>query len=162
MLFYCPNLKYFSINNYNFFVVSHGSYQGPGDLPMQSAKDQTLVWQQNSYMGDSGIHSGAATQVPSLSGKEDDEMEGDQLMFDLDQGFAQGFTQDQVDGELEILISVICFLNAMQRCIRFFVARYCLFYGLQYIMTVLFLRLDHYTLLFFSGRQNWEPCRRCV
>lgn len=66
---------------------------------MASAKDQTLVWQQNSYMGDSGIHSGAATQVPSLSGKEDDEMEGDQLMFDLDQGFAQGFTQDQVDGE---------------------------------------------------------------
>lgn len=65
---------------------------------MQSSKDQTLVWQQNSYMGDSGIHSGAATQVPSLSGKEDDEMEGDQLMFDLDQGFAQGFTQDQVDG----------------------------------------------------------------
>lgn len=50
-------------------------------------------------MGDSGIHSGAATQVPSLSGKEDDEMEGDQLMFDLDQGFAQGFTQDQVDGK---------------------------------------------------------------
>lgn len=65
---------------------------------MQSSKDQTLVWQQNSYMGDSGIHSGAATQVPSLSGKEEDEMEGDQLMFDLDQGFAQGFTQDQVDG----------------------------------------------------------------
>lgn len=39
-------------------------------------------------------------QVPSLTGKEDDEMEGDQLMFDLDQGFAQGFTQEQVDGEL--------------------------------------------------------------
>lgn len=37
-------------------------------------------------------------QVPSLTGKEDDEMEGDQLMFDLDQGFAQGFTQEQVDG----------------------------------------------------------------
>ncbi|XP_034940829.1 armadillo segment polarity protein isoform X2 [Chelonus insularis] len=77
--------------------VSHGNYQGPGDLPMGTAKEQTLMWQQNSYMGDSGIHSGAATQAPSLSGKEDDEMEGDQLMFDLDQGFAQGFTQDQVD-----------------------------------------------------------------
>lgn len=38
-------------------------------------------------------------QVPSLTGKEDDEMEGDQLMFDLDQGFAQGFTQEQVDGK---------------------------------------------------------------
>lgn len=79
------------------FVVSHGNYQGLGDLPMGSAKEQTLMWQQNSYLGDSGIHSGAVTQAPSLSGKEDDEMEGDQLMFDLDQGFAQGFTQDQVD-----------------------------------------------------------------
>ncbi|XP_074103224.1 armadillo isoform X1 [Cotesia typhae] len=77
--------------------VSHGNYQGPGDLPMGSAKEQTLMWQQNSYMGDSGIHSGAATQAPSLSGKDDDEMEGDQLMFDLDQGYPQGFTQDQVD-----------------------------------------------------------------
>ncbi|XP_076225255.1 armadillo isoform X4 [Nomia melanderi] len=77
--------------------MSHGNYQGPGDLPMGSAKEQTLMWQQNSYMVDSGIHSGAVTQAPSLSGKEDDEMEGDQLMFDLDQGFAQGFTQDQVD-----------------------------------------------------------------
>lgn len=74
-----------------------GNYQGPGDLPMGSAKELTLMWQQNSYMGDSGIHSGAATQAPSLSGKEDEEMEGDQLLFDLDQGFAQGFTQDQVD-----------------------------------------------------------------
>ncbi|XP_015123265.1 armadillo segment polarity protein isoform X1 [Diachasma alloeum] len=77
--------------------VSHGNYQGPCDLPMGSSKEQTLMWQQNSYMGDSGIHSGAATQAPSLSGKEDDEMEGDQLMFDLDQGFTQNLTQDQID-----------------------------------------------------------------
>ncbi|XP_058808653.1 armadillo segment polarity protein-like isoform X2 [Phymastichus coffea] len=79
--------------------MSHGNYQpqGPGDLPMPSSKEQTLMWQQNSYMGDSGIHSGAATTAPSLSGKDDEEIEGDQLMFDLDQGFAQGFTQDQVD-----------------------------------------------------------------
>ncbi|TGZ57934.1 Armadillo segment polarity protein [Temnothorax longispinosus] len=80
--------------------MSQGNYQGPGDLPMGSAKEQTLMWQQNSYMNDSGIHSGAVTQAPSLSGKEDEEMEGDQLMFDLDQGFAQGFTQDQVEGEI--------------------------------------------------------------
>nr|CAD7195640.1 unnamed protein product [Timema douglasi]CAD7447260.1 unnamed protein product [Timema bartmani]CAD7461898.1 unnamed protein product [Timema tahoe] len=76
--------------------MSHGSYQGPGDLPLGSAKEQTLMWQQNSYLGDSGIHSGATTQAPSLTGKEED-MESDQLMFDLDQGFTQGFTQDQVD-----------------------------------------------------------------
>lgn len=56
------------------------------------------MWQQNSYLADSGIHSGVTTQAPSLSGKEDD-MDGDQLMFDLDQGFSQGFTQEQVDGK---------------------------------------------------------------
>lgn len=76
--------------------MSHGNYQS-GDLPMGSVKEQTLVWQQNSYLADSGIHSGTTTQAPSLSGKEE-EMDGDQLMFDLDQGFTQGFTQDQVDG----------------------------------------------------------------
>lgn len=75
--------------------MSHGNYQGQDEL---GAKEQTLMWQQNNYLADSGIHSGAATQVPSLSGKEDDDMEGDQLMFDLDQGFPSGFTQDQVDG----------------------------------------------------------------
>ncbi|XP_055680923.1 armadillo segment polarity protein [Lutzomyia longipalpis] len=77
-------------------TMSHNQYNPP-DLPMVSAKEQTLMWQQNSYMGDSGIHSGAVTQVPSLSGKEDEEMDGDPLMFDLDQGFTQNFTPDQVD-----------------------------------------------------------------
>ncbi|KAH8300611.1 hypothetical protein KR044_011991 [Drosophila immigrans] len=79
-------------------TMSHSNQYNPPDLPpMVSAKEQTLLWQQNSYMGDSGIHSGAVTQVPSLSGKEDEEMEGDPLMFDLDTGFPQNFTQDQVD-----------------------------------------------------------------
>lgn len=64
---------------------------------MVSSKEQTLMWQQNSYLADSGIHSGAVTQVPSLSGRDDDEMENDPLMYDLDQGFPQNFTQDQVD-----------------------------------------------------------------
>lgn len=65
------------------------NYEG-GDM----GKEQTLMWQQNSYLGDSGIHSGVTTQAPSLSGKE----ESDPLLFDLDHGFDQGFTQDQVDG----------------------------------------------------------------
>ncbi|KAG6440393.1 armadillo segment polarity protein isoform X2 [Manduca sexta] len=78
-------------------TMSHSNYGG-SDVPMAPSKEQqTLMWQQNSYLVDSGINSGAATQVPSLTGKEDDEMEGDQLMFDLDQGFAQGFSQEQVD-----------------------------------------------------------------
>lgn len=45
--------------------------------------------------------------MPSLTGKEDDEMEGDQLMFDLDQGFAQGFTQEQVDGMNMLYLAII-------------------------------------------------------
>ncbi|KAH8388706.1 hypothetical protein KR200_005005, partial [Drosophila serrata] len=82
----------------SILAVSHNNQYNPPDLPpMVSAKEQTLMWQQNSYLGDSGIHSGAVTQVPSLSGKEDEEMEGDPLMFDLDTGFPQNFTQDQVD-----------------------------------------------------------------
>lgn len=65
---------------------------------MMSAKEQTLMWQQNSYLCDSGIHSGAVTHVPSLSGHEDDDgMENDPLMFDMDGGYTQNFTQDQVD-----------------------------------------------------------------
>ncbi|XP_074041274.1 armadillo segment polarity protein isoform X5 [Leptinotarsa decemlineata] len=66
-------------------------YQGSGDLPMPSSKEQTLMWQQNSYMDDSGIHSAGATAVPSLTGKEEEDMD----LF-MDQGY-QGFTQDQVD-----------------------------------------------------------------
>ncbi|XP_055618691.1 armadillo segment polarity protein isoform X2 [Toxorhynchites rutilus septentrionalis] len=76
--------------------MSHNPYNPSSDMPMPSAKEQTLMWQQNSYMVDSGIHSGAVTQAPSLSGKDDD-MEDDPLMFDMDQGFSQNFTQDQVD-----------------------------------------------------------------
>lgn len=60
-------------------------------------KEQTLLWQQSSYLADSGISTGVATQATSLSGKEDD-LDRDQILFDLDQGFNTGFTQEQVDG----------------------------------------------------------------
>ncbi|XP_058443779.1 armadillo segment polarity protein isoform X2 [Malaya genurostris] len=88
-------IHFFLVVAYAPEEVSHNPYN-TSDMPMPSAKEQTLMWQQNSYMSDSGIHSGAVTQVPSLSGK-DDEMEDDPLMFDMDQGFSQNFTQDQVD-----------------------------------------------------------------
>lgn len=88
--------------------MSHTNYQGGPDLPLSTAKDQTLMWQQNSYMGDSGIHSGAATQVPSLSGKEDEEMD----LFDLDQGYPTAFTQEQVDGAyFKVAIYTLIFNN---------------------------------------------------
>lgn len=76
--------------------MSHGNYGSPADIPMGNPKEQTIMWQQSSYMPDSGIHSGATTQAPSLSGKED-EFDND-VMFDWEQtGFGQGFTQEQVD-----------------------------------------------------------------
>ncbi|KAK3083157.1 hypothetical protein FSP39_015308 [Pinctada imbricata] len=34
------------------------------DMPMESKQQQTMMWQQNQYLGDSGIHSGATTQAP--------------------------------------------------------------------------------------------------
>lgn len=77
--------------------MSHGNYINPPDIPMSNPKEQTIMWQQNSYMGDSGIHSGTTTHAPSLCGKEDD-LDSDQIVFDWDQpGFGQGFTQEQVD-----------------------------------------------------------------
>lgn len=60
-------------------------------------------WQQQSYL-DSGIHSGATTTAPSLSGKGNPEEEDvdttQQGLYDWDhQGFSQSFTQEQVAGK---------------------------------------------------------------
>nr|XP_018895926.1 PREDICTED: armadillo segment polarity protein-like [Bemisia tabaci] len=70
----------------------------------------TQMWAQNSYMVDSGIHSGAATQAPSVvAGKEG--VDNDQLMFDLDLGFTQDFTQDQVNGNYYCLSNAFWPIN---------------------------------------------------
>lgn len=77
-------------------------------MPMDSKQQQTLMWQQNQYLGaDSGIQSGATTQAPSVSSKHGpEEMDQDQqamdtshMMYDFDQGYAanSGYTQDHVD-----------------------------------------------------------------
>jgi len=74
-------------------------------MPQMDNKQQTMMWQQqNQYIGDSGIHSGATTQAPSVSSKQGiDDMETDidtsRMMFEFDQGFSQGFTQEQVEGK---------------------------------------------------------------
>lgn len=52
---------------------------------------------QGAYFADSGIHSGATTQAPSVTGK-DEETEQEKILYDMDQGLNQGFTQEQVDG----------------------------------------------------------------
>jgi len=76
-----------------------------GDMPQMDIKQQTMMWQQNQYMGDSGIQSGATTNAPSVSSKHgvdemdtgDDQMDTSRMLFDIDQGFNQGFSQEQVD-----------------------------------------------------------------
>lgn len=60
-------------------------------------------WQQQSYL-DSGIHSGATTTAPSLSGKgnpEEDDVDN-QVMYEWEQGFNQSFSQDQVQGRSHV------------------------------------------------------------
>ena len=39
------------------------NYMDLSDMPMDNKQQQTMMWQQNQYMGDSGIHSGVTTQV---------------------------------------------------------------------------------------------------
>ena len=83
-----------------------------GDMPPMDSTHQTLMWQQNQYMADSGIHSGTTTQAPSVSSKhgldggmdvEDIEI-AQRLIYDFDDGFSHGgYTQEQVDGELNDL-----------------------------------------------------------
>ena len=36
------------------------------DMPVDNKQQQTMMWQQNQYMADSGIHSGATTQASDL------------------------------------------------------------------------------------------------
>ena len=70
-------------------------------------------WQQQSYL-DSGIHSGATTTAPSLSGKGNPEEEDvdNQVLYDWEQGFNQNFSQDQVQGEGERYCLIACQLNS--------------------------------------------------
>lgn len=85
----------------HFFLIvpqQQQQYNNPYPQDMMSAKaEQTLMWQQDSYLCDSGIQSGAVTQVPSLNGHETD-LE-DPMMFDMDQSnyAQQNFTQEQVE-----------------------------------------------------------------
>ncbi|UYV74419.1 CTNNB1 [Cordylochernes scorpioides] len=79
--------------------VAHGNFN-PSDMPMVNPKEQTLMWQQSSYLGpgqDSGIHSATNTQPTSLCGKED-ELDNEHVFeWDQNAGFTPAFTEDQVD-----------------------------------------------------------------
>lgn len=70
------------------------------DMAMEPDRKAAVShWQQQSYL-DSGIHSGATTTAPSLSGKGNPEEEDvdNQVMYEWEQGFNQNFSQDQVQG----------------------------------------------------------------
>ncbi|KAK7112802.1 catenin beta-like [Littorina saxatilis] len=64
------------------------NYMDLSDMPVDNKQQQTMMWQQNQYMADSGIHSGATTQAPSISSKshgdelEDGDMDPAKMMFD--------------------------------------------------------------------------------
>ena len=91
------NFHYKNINKINNFPVSQGGHYNPADMPLQNPKEQIAMWQQNTggYI-DSGIQSGATTQAPSLSGKEEDMETGGEWM-EGQPGFNQsGFTTEQV------------------------------------------------------------------
>lgn len=70
------------------------------DMAMEpDAKAAVSQWQQQSYL-DSGIHSGATTTAPSLSGKpnpEDDQL--DPQLYEWEMGFNQPYTPEQVSGK---------------------------------------------------------------
>lgn len=70
------------------------------DMAMEPDRKAAVShWQQQSYL-DSGIHSGATTTAPSLSGKgnpEEDDIDN-QVMYEWEQGFNQNFAQEQVQG----------------------------------------------------------------
>lgn len=73
-------------------------------------------WQQQSYL-DSGIHSGATTTAPSLSGKgnpEEDDVDTTQVLYEWEQGFSQSFTQEQVAGKENFHSVVLNCLNDLQ------------------------------------------------
>lgn len=72
------------------------------DMAMEPDRKAAVShWQQQSYL-DSGIHSGATTTAPSLSGKgnpEEEDVDTSQVLYEWEQGFSQSFTQEQVAGK---------------------------------------------------------------
>ena len=52
-----------SIENISVGTVGEPSYMDLSNMPVDNKQQQTMMWQQNQYMSDSGIHSGQTTQV---------------------------------------------------------------------------------------------------
>ena len=77
-------------------------------MPPMDTAQQTMLWQQNQYLVDSGINSGTTTQAPSISAKNGIES-GDiasqpPLLYNYDEySMPPVYGQPQVNGEFEWL-----------------------------------------------------------
>lgn len=87
---------------YNLFLFFPPADLMELDMVMEPDRKAAVShWQQQSYL-DSGIHSGATTTAPSLSGKgnpEEDDVDNNQVIYEWEQGFNQNFSQEQVQGK---------------------------------------------------------------
>ena len=89
--------------------VPGGSQPQPymGEMAQMDSSHQTMMWQQNQYMVDSGIHSGSTTQAPSVSSKHgaldacEDLDNPQQMIYDFDRGYTHGgFPPDPINGKV--------------------------------------------------------------
>ena len=82
----------------------HQTYLSIGDMPSMGTTQQTMLWQQNQYLVDSGINSGTTTQAPSISSKieSDDCSVKSQPLYNHD-GYSMPSTYGhQVNGEVTL------------------------------------------------------------
>lgn len=77
-----------------------------GEMAPMDSSHQTMMWQQNQYMVDSGIHSGSTTQAPSVSSKHggldscEDLDVTQQMIYDFDRGYTHGgYPQEPMSGQ---------------------------------------------------------------
>ncbi|GFO32389.1 beta-catenin [Plakobranchus ocellatus] len=86
----------------NMGPSGEASYMDLSSMPVDNKQQQTMMWQQNQYMSDSGIQSGQTTQAPSISSKshgeelDDGDLDPSKMMFDWGLG-GDTFNQEQVD-----------------------------------------------------------------
>jgi len=85
-----------------------------GEMAPVDSSHQTMMWQQNQYMVDSGIHSGSTTQAPSVSSKQgaldacEDLDVTQQMIYDFDRGYTHGgYPPDTIGGQ-HILLVLLC------------------------------------------------------
>ncbi|KAF8766958.1 catenin beta-like [Argiope bruennichi] len=75
---------------------SNENYCNLPEVPYSNSQQEVMMWQQNTYMSDSGFNSGTSTRrPPSLCGKEN--FDSNQTVYDWGQpAFDQGFNQEQI------------------------------------------------------------------